>query len=178
MAVDYKKHWVLFDHVMGMERMKMNAKTLLAGLVALAMSHAATAGDIKVAVVGAMNIVYSPSRRERGKTTDGEHCLFPLPFRERVRVRVKQAATLWMREKPDVHRFGSDIDNRDRSERDFGCTFIERKIQAKRLLLPAAALLAEPGSLHKRGHDVMVFNADIRQPPVANRRVIAHHFFQ
>ena len=35
--------------------MKMNAKTLLAGLVALAVSHAATAGDIKVAVVGAMS---------------------------------------------------------------------------------------------------------------------------
>lgn len=35
--------------------MKTNAKTLLAGIVALAMSHAATAADIKVAVVGAMS---------------------------------------------------------------------------------------------------------------------------
>ncbi|MBS0848222.1 high-affinity branched-chain amino acid ABC transporter substrate-binding protein LivK [Citrobacter sp. JGM124] len=35
--------------------MRMNAKTLLAGLVALAVSHAATAEDIKVAVVGAMS---------------------------------------------------------------------------------------------------------------------------
>ena len=35
--------------------MKMNAKTLLAGVIALAVSHAATAADIKVAVVGAMS---------------------------------------------------------------------------------------------------------------------------
>ena len=35
--------------------MKMNAKTLLAGIIALAVSHAATAADIKVAVVGAMS---------------------------------------------------------------------------------------------------------------------------
>lgn len=35
--------------------MKRNAKTIVAGIVALAMSHAAMAKDIKVAVVGAMS---------------------------------------------------------------------------------------------------------------------------
>ena len=35
--------------------MKRNAKTLIAGMVALAISHAAMAEDIKVAVVGAMS---------------------------------------------------------------------------------------------------------------------------
>ena len=35
--------------------MRRNAKTLIAGMVALAMSHAAMAKDIKVAVVGAMS---------------------------------------------------------------------------------------------------------------------------
>ncbi|HBK4598371.1 TPA: leucine ABC transporter subunit substrate-binding protein LivK, partial [Klebsiella michiganensis] len=35
--------------------MKRNAKTVIAGLVALAMSQAAFAKDIKVAVVGAMS---------------------------------------------------------------------------------------------------------------------------
>ncbi|MFO5534820.1 hypothetical protein ACLBO4_27040, partial [Klebsiella pneumoniae] len=43
--------------------MKRNAKTIVAGIVALAMSHAAMAKDIKVAVVGAMS---GPvARRER-----------------------------------------------------------------------------------------------------------------
>lgn len=35
--------------------MKRNAKTIIAGVVALAMSHTAMADDIKVAVVGAMS---------------------------------------------------------------------------------------------------------------------------
>ena len=35
--------------------MRRNAKTLIAGMVALAMSHATMAKDIKVAVVGAMS---------------------------------------------------------------------------------------------------------------------------
>ena len=35
--------------------MKRNAKTLIAGMVALSISHAAMAEDIKVAVVGAMS---------------------------------------------------------------------------------------------------------------------------
>ncbi len=35
--------------------MKRNAKTLIAGMVALSISHAAMADDIKVAVVGAMS---------------------------------------------------------------------------------------------------------------------------
>jgi branched-chain amino acid transport system substrate-binding protein len=35
--------------------MKRNAKTIVAGVVALAISHAAMAKDIKVAVVGAMS---------------------------------------------------------------------------------------------------------------------------
>ncbi len=34
--------------------MKRNTKTVIAGMIALAMSHAAMADDIKVAVVGAM----------------------------------------------------------------------------------------------------------------------------
>ncbi|PWW02956.1 L-leucine-binding protein [Mangrovibacter plantisponsor] len=40
---------------MGLQRMKINAKTLLAGMVALAMSHAALAKEIKIAVIGAMS---------------------------------------------------------------------------------------------------------------------------
>ena len=35
--------------------MKRNAKTIIAGVIALAMSHAVMAEDIKVAVVGAMS---------------------------------------------------------------------------------------------------------------------------
>ncbi len=35
--------------------MKRNAKTIIAGMIALAISHTAMADDIKVAVVGAMS---------------------------------------------------------------------------------------------------------------------------
>ena len=35
--------------------MKRNAKTIIAGMIALAISHTALADDIKVAVVGAMS---------------------------------------------------------------------------------------------------------------------------
>lgn len=35
--------------------MNINAKTMLAGMVALAMSHAAMAKEIKIAVIGAMS---------------------------------------------------------------------------------------------------------------------------
>ena len=35
--------------------MRMNAKTLVAGMVALAISHTAAADDIKVAIVGALS---------------------------------------------------------------------------------------------------------------------------
>lgn len=38
---------------MGIQVMKRNAKTIIAGVIALAMSHAVMAEDIKVAVVGA-----------------------------------------------------------------------------------------------------------------------------
>jgi branched-chain amino acid transport system substrate-binding protein len=40
---------------MGIQVMKRNAKTIIAGVIALAMSHAVMAEDIKVAVVGAMS---------------------------------------------------------------------------------------------------------------------------
>ena len=40
---------------MGMYGMKYNAKTVIAGMVALALTHTAAAQEIKVAVVGAMS---------------------------------------------------------------------------------------------------------------------------
>jgi ABC-type branched-subunit amino acid transport system substrate-binding protein len=46
---------VIFDANQFVAFMKRNAKTIVAGVVALAISHAAMAKDIKVAVVGAMS---------------------------------------------------------------------------------------------------------------------------
>jgi len=45
----------IHDKTNGVVRMKMKGRALLAGCVALAMSHAALAEDIKVAIVGAMS---------------------------------------------------------------------------------------------------------------------------
>ncbi len=42
-------------HEWGFLTMKRNAKTIIAGMIALAISHTAMADDIKVAVVGAMS---------------------------------------------------------------------------------------------------------------------------
>ena len=55
MLFNHNKTKYKHDITNGDSEMKRNAKTLIAGMVALSISHAAMADDIKVAVVGAMS---------------------------------------------------------------------------------------------------------------------------
>jgi branched-chain amino acid transport system substrate-binding protein len=55
MLFNHKNTKYLHHITNGVLSMKRNAKTIIAGIVALSMSHAAMAKDIKVAVVGAMS---------------------------------------------------------------------------------------------------------------------------
>jgi branched-chain amino acid transport system substrate-binding protein len=55
MLFNHNKTKYIHNITNGDSEMKRNAKTLIAGMVALAISHAAMAEDIKVAVVGAMS---------------------------------------------------------------------------------------------------------------------------